>query len=223
GTYEASIGAVNTALTGAELILEKGERVVYALCRPPGHHAAHHATGGYCYFNNAAIAAEYFSEHGQVAILDIDYHHGNGTQDAFYDRKSPLYISLHADPSDAYPFSSGFDDEKGYGQGEGYTINYPLPTDTNNESYLAALDKALNDIKKFKADFLVVSAGFDTFEDDTIGGLGLTVPAYSEIGVRINALNLPTLLVQEGGYDIPHLPIMVTKFLQQFGTENSSL
>jgi acetoin utilization deacetylase AcuC-like enzyme len=220
GTYEASLAAVNAALTGAELIL-KGELAVYALCRPPGHHAAHHTTGGYCYFNNAAIAAEYLSARGRVAILDIDYHHGNGTQDAFYDRESPLYISLHADPTDAYPFSSGFTDEKGYGPGVGYNINYPLPPETDNKLYLATLEKALNDIKKFRPDFLIVSAGFDTFEDDTIGGLGLTIPAYTEIGGMIHALDLPTLLVQEGGYDIPHLPVMTTNFLRQFSSATS--
>lgn len=217
GTYEASMAAVNAALTAAEKVLG-GERVAYALCRPPGHHAAHHATGGYCYFNNAAIAAEYLSSRGRIAILDIDYHHGNGTQDAFYDRENPLYISLHADPAEAYPFSSGFADERGYGAGLGYNINYALPPETDNGLYLKTLGNALQDINKFRPDFLVVSVGFDTFEDDTIGGLGLTIPAYAEIGNMINGLGLPTLLVQEGGYDIPHLPVMTTNFLRQFRT-----
>lgn len=217
GTYEASVAAVNVALTATDRIL-KGEPAAYALCRPPGHHAANHASGGYCYFNNAAIAADYLSGHGRVAILDIDYHHGNGSQEIFYDRENPLYVSLHADPADAYPFTAGFADEKGHGPGLGYNINYPLPPDTDNESYLTALKKALGDISKYKPDFLVVSLGFDTFEDDTIGGLGLTVPAYGDIARMVKSLGLPTLLVQEGGYDIPHLPVMTSNFLKQFDT-----
>ncbi len=215
GTYKAAAAAVNCALTGAQKVLH-GEQVVYSLCRPSGHHASHHTMGGYCYFNNAAIAAHYLSAHGRVAILDIDFHHGNGTQDAFYDRRDVLYVSLHAVPEERYPYSSGFITERGIGDGAGYNHNYPLPIGTDNDAYIAALDKALQDVTDFQPDFLVVSAGFDTFSEDPIGGFTLTKEVYQGIAEKIRDLHMPTLLLQEGGYHTKSLGQLVANFLSGF-------
>jgi acetoin utilization deacetylase AcuC-like enzyme len=203
GTYKAAIEAVNCALTGADL-LEK-ESIVYALCRPPGHHAESNILGGYCYFNNAAVAAEYLSKKGKVAILDIDFHHGNGTQRIFYDRSDVLYVSLHADPKLMYPYISGFVEEKGVGKGEGYNYNFPLPLSTTNEQYEKTLLEALQITKKYKPDYFIISCGFDTYEKDPIAGLKLTIPFYETIAKHIMALKLPTLVLQEGGYYVEDL------------------
>lgn len=219
GTYDASRRAADAALTGAELLL-RGTRHVYSLCRPPGHHAAHHTMGGYCYFNNAAIAAEYLSRTGRIAILDIDFHHGNGVQDAFYDRSEVLYVSLHADPVISYPYSSGYTIEQGAHEGFGYTTNYPLSRQTNNKQYLRVLSKALARISDFSPDYLVVCTGFDTFYLDPIGGFQLTADVYPVIGNRIASLNLPTLLIQEGGYNVTHLGNLVADFLSGFNNKN---
>ncbi len=215
GTYKASIAAVNTTLTGAQQLIDS-EPAVYCLCRPPGHHASHHSMGGYCYFNNAAIAAQYLSQQGRVAVLDIDYHHGNGTQSAFYDRSDVLYVSLHADPTASYPYTSGFADETGAGAGEGFTLNFPLPSDTNNNQYLDTLGRAIHAIEQFQPDFLVVSAGFDTYAEDPIGGMSLDKDVYTQIGHVIHDLGLPTLIIQEGGYDTRDLGLLVTNFLLAF-------
>ena len=214
-TYRAAIGAVDTALTGAEAILH-GENTVYALCRPPGHHAEHTSMGGYCYFNNAAVAANYLSRRGRVAILDIDFHHGNGTQHAFYGRSDVLYVSIHADPTVRYPYISGFKNERGRGEGLGFTKNYPLPLGTTNNEYLRHLQKTLRDINNFSPDYLVVSAGFDTYKSDPIGGFGLTASCYQQIGREIAAANLPTLLLQEGGYNVEALGELAHNFLKAF-------
>jgi acetoin utilization deacetylase AcuC-like enzyme len=221
GTFSSSLAAVDAALTGADLLL-KGEQWAYSLCRPPGHHAAHHTMGGYCYFNNAAIAAHYLSSRGRVAILDIDFHHGNGTQDAFYDRGDVLYVSLHADPSNNYPYSSGFADERGSYEGQGTTINYPLAKTTSNRQYLRCLKQALADIEAFGPDYLIVSAGFDTLVSDPIAGLQLDETAYPLIGTAIATLQLPTLIVQEGGYDVAKLGTVVSEFLRSFTTASTA-
>jgi acetoin utilization deacetylase AcuC-like enzyme len=215
GTYTAALSAVNSALTGAKLVLN-GERQVYSLCRPPGHHAAHRSMGGYCYFNNAAIAAHYLSAHGRVAILDIDLHHGNGTQEVFYDRDDVLYVSLHADPDNFYPYISGFADEKGRGPGLGYNINYPLRPHTTDAEYLKALQPPLADVRRFKPDFLIVSAGFDTFKDDPIGSFDLTEQVYGKIAKQIAGLDLPSLIIQEGGYCVERLGELADNFLGDF-------
>ncbi len=215
GTFQASIQAVNCALTGANCLLN-GETLVYSLCRPPGHHAEHSSMGGYCYFNNAAIAANFLSTHGRVAILDIDFHHGNGTQSAFYNRDDVLFVSLHADPKRRYPYTSGFTQENGVGQGYGYNINFPLKLSTSDEEYLQILESAIAEIRLFEPDFLVVSAGFDTFEGDPIGGLKLTLSVYPKIAAAISNLNCRTIIIQEGGYNTEQLPHMVADFLQSF-------
>lgn len=211
-TYEAARSAVDVALTGAHDIV-KGERIVYALCRPPGHHAEYKTMGGYCYFNNAAIAANYLSKQGKVAILDIDFHHGNGTQSIFYNRSDVLYISIHADPHAKFPYSSGFASEQGSGEGLGFNKNYPLSLGVINKQYLSILQKALRDIQIFNPSFLVVSVGFDTYEKDPIGGFKLTIPFYQRIGREISKLQLPTLIVQEGGYNIEDLGKIALSFL----------
>jgi acetoin utilization deacetylase AcuC-like enzyme len=212
-TYDAARSSVDVALTGAKFVLE-GEKVIYSLCRPPGHHADCNSMGGYCYFNNAAIAAEYLSEHGKVAILDIDFHHGNGTQSIFYDRADVLYISIHANPEVKFPYSSGFSEEAGRGEGLGFNKNYPLPLGTTNEEYMEVLQRALQDVRNFAPNFLVISAGFDTYEKDPIGGFELTIPFYKDIGQEIAALNLPTLIVQEGGYNVDALGDIAYSFLR---------
>lgn len=212
GTYEASIAAVDAALTGAHMITN-GQSLAYSLCRPPGHHASHHSLGGYCYFNNAAIAANYLSQSGKVAILDIDYHHGNGTQDIFYGRGDVLYVSLHANPNESYPYISGYAGEKGTGEGKGFNINYPLALNTTDRTYLRTLESAVNKIKSFNPAYLIVSAGFDTYNLDPIGGFRLTQGVYRQCGKLIANLGLPMLIIQEGGYNTDDLGILVAEFL----------
>jgi acetoin utilization deacetylase AcuC-like enzyme len=216
GTYNASVTAADVALTGADRILTGEAEHIYALSRPPGHHAEHNKMGGYCYFNNAAVAAHYLSAKGRVVILDVDFHHGNGSQQAFYGRDDVLYVSLHADPAVRYPYSTGFEREKGDGKGEGFTKNYPLPLGTDDAAYLETLEKALADIREFAPDFLIVSCGFDTFEKDPIGGFALTVPVYEKIGGAIKQLDISTLIIQEGGYSVDDLGDMAVSFLKPF-------
>jgi acetoin utilization deacetylase AcuC-like enzyme len=206
GTYGAARAAVDVALTAAELVLG-GEPAAYGVCRPPGHHAARAAFGGFCYLNNAAIAAEHLvRESGEpVAILDVDYHHGNGTQQLFYPRGDVLYVSLHADPSRAYPYLTGYADETGAGRGLGATMNVPLPEGTGDDAYLAALEPALARIAAFSGSILVVSLGFDTYERDPICDLGLTTAGYHRIGARVAETGKRLVLLQEGGYHVADL------------------
>ena len=214
GTYGAARWAVDAALTAADRLLE-GEDAVYALCRPPGHHAARAMFGGYCFFNNAAIAAEQLHRRtGEpVSILDVDYHHGNGTQQIFYTRGEVLYVSLHGDPDRAYPYFSGFADEIGDGAGEDANLNLPLPVACSNEEYLANLNRGLDSIAAFGGSTLVVSLGIDTYGRDPICDLALTTEAYHEAGKRIAALGRRTLVLQEGGYFVPHLGQNVRNWL----------
>jgi acetoin utilization deacetylase AcuC-like enzyme len=219
GTYRAARAAADVALTGAALLLE-GQQLAYGLCRPPGHHAGRDLYGGYCYLNNAAIAAHYLGVRGwgmrdddtsipqplqRIAVLDIDFHHGNGTQQIFYERDDVLFVSIHADPAREYPFFSGYADERGAEAGQGYNLNLPLEADVTDDRYLAVLEQALAAIDGFAPRFLVLSAGFDTFGDDPIGDFALTAGAYPRIGRRIATLGLPTLVIQEGGYAVAAL------------------
>lgn len=219
GTYAAARAAADIALTGAELLVT-GHRAAYALCRPPGHHAGRDLSGGYCFLNNAAIAAEYLvhATGTRCAILDIDFHHGNGTQQIFYERSDVLFVSIHASPAYQYPFFLGYAEERGAGAGEGYNLNLPLDPGAGSREYLAALDRALDAIADFAPRFLVLSAGFDTFEGDPVAnhgsGFALSTADYPVIGRRIAALNLPTLVVQEGGYAIDALGDNVVGLLQ---------
>ncbi|MFH1279579.1 MAG: histone deacetylase family protein [Candidatus Eisenbacteria bacterium] len=204
GAYRAAREATDVALTAADEVLD-GRRVAYALCRPPGHHAGRRTFGGFCYFNNAAIAAEYLSKKGKTAVLDIDYHHGNGTQDIFYERDDILTISIHGHPNVAYPYFSGFADETGEGRGRGWNRNYPLPEDADETMYLAALDRALARIRRFAPEFLVVSFGLDILKGDPTGTFPLPVSVERKIGARLAETGAPLLIVQEGGYNLRNL------------------
>jgi acetoin utilization deacetylase AcuC-like enzyme len=208
GTWLAALAAVDVALTAAERVVA-GAPLSFGLCRPPGHHAARGMLGGYCYFNNAAIVAEWLRREGgarRVAILDIDYHHGNGTQQIFWERGDVLYLSLHADPARAYPYFSGYEGERGAGDGTGLNRNWPLAARTRLDGYAVALAEALEMIVAFAPDApLVISAGFDTFERDPIGDLALRTPDYGEIGGMIAGLGIPVIALQEGGYAVDAL------------------
>ncbi|HVS30881.1 MAG TPA: GNAT family N-acetyltransferase [Thermoanaerobaculia bacterium] len=198
--WVAARAAVDCALTGADLIRE-GERLVYAVCRPPGHHAERRVYGGFCYLNNAAIAAQDLSTSGTVAVLDIDFHHGNGTQDIFWERDDVLTISIHGDPSYAYPYFAGFADERGANRGQGMHHNFPLPENITDDDYLVTLHGALEIIERFRPRYLVVSAGLDIAKGDPTGAWKITAAGFEKIGGAIASLALPTLVVQEGGYD----------------------
>lgn len=229
GTYAAARGSANAALTAAALLRE-GERAAYALCRPPGHHAAAAMSGGYCYLNNAAIAAHQLAVADQeegaaggwamrppvVALLDIDFHHGNGTQAIFYERSDVLCVSIHGDPEREYPFFLGFADERGAHAGEGYNLNLPLPAGVDDAAYLAALETALEAISGYGSRYLVVSTGLDTFGGDPLGDFSLSTAGFAAIGWRIAQLGLPTLFVQEGGYAIDDLGHNLVSLLNGF-------
>jgi len=213
GTWPAAYGAAQVALSAARALVD-GAACAYALCRPPGHHAYADLFGGYCYLNNAAIAAQWLAQQGRrVAILDVDYHHGNGTQAIFYARADVFFCSLHADPAAEYPFYAGYAGERGEGAGEGYTLNLPLPQGTAEPAYLAALAQALEAVARFAPDALLISLGLDTAVGDPEGGFLLTTASFAQIGARVAALGAPTLVVQEGGYLLPQLGENVAAFL----------
>ncbi len=197
--YLAARAAVDCTLSAAESLLS-GQRLAYSLVRPPGHHAEHRAFGGFCYFNNGAVAANYLSKHGKVVVFDIDYHHGNGTQDIFYKRNDVLTISIHGDPSFAYPYFSGFKDETGEGDGVGFNINIPLAEKSSANHYFATLKKALETIKEFDPKFVIIALGFDTAKNDPTGTWPLAPEDFERNAKEIAKLNRPTLIVQEGGY-----------------------
>ena len=216
GTWDGAYWSAQTALTALDAVLG-GERAAFALCRPPGHHCGADYLGGYCYLNNAAIAAEAAIAAGKrVAILDVDYHHGNGTQDIFYARGDVLFVSIHADPGTDYPFFWGHADETGEGEGEGATLNLPLPRGTDLAAYLPALDTALAKIAAFAPDLLVISYGADTFVGDPISQFRLETADYTVLARRIAALGLPTVIVMEGGYAVDALGANVAAFLEGF-------
>ena len=217
GTWRAVLASANTALTAQKLVAT-GERAVFALCRPPGHHAGHDFYGGYCFLNNAGIAAQAFLDQGakRVAILDVDYHHGNGTQQMFYARADVLTISLHADPSQEFPYFLGYADEVGEGEGEGYHQNLPLPWGTDWARYAEALERALKRIGQYKPDALVISLGLDTFEADPISRFKLKQADYLKLGERIAWMDLPTLFVMEGGYAVEALGVNTVNVLSGF-------
>ena len=215
GTYRAALASANCALSAAKAITN-GEQTAFALCRPPGHHAGKDYAGGYCFINNAAVAAHWLSASGKVAVLDIDYHCGNGTQDIFYDRDDVLTISIHADPDFEYPHYIGFAEERGSGRGSGFHHNFPLPAGTDDNAYLQTLSKALDLIKRFNPKHLVVSAGMDIYTDDPLGTIKVTTAGIGEIGKQIAALGLPAVLVMEGGYNNEALGRNVVSFLEKF-------
>jgi acetoin utilization deacetylase AcuC-like enzyme len=201
GTWEAAYWSAQCALSAVDALL-LGQRSAFAICRPPGHHATAEAMGGYCYLNNAAIAAQALRHGGvqRVGVVDIDYHHGNGTQAIFWQRDDVFFTSLHADPHDDYPYFSGHADERGEGPGHGHTLNFPLPAGTTAPAYLAALDEAIDACLQPRCDAVVVSLGVDTFEKDPISKFRLTRNDYLDIGRRLRRLGVPLLFVFEGGY-----------------------
>lgn len=217
GTWDAARASASVALTAQKLIA-RGEHQAFALCRPPGHHAHDDLYGGYCFLNNAAIATQAFLDGGasRVAILDVDFHHGNGTQDIFYNRDDVLFCSLHGAPEDAYPYFLGFKDELGAGKGEGFNFNYPMGPGTAYDEWSKALDGACNRIRRYGADVLVVSLGVDTFKDDPISFFKLTSEDFRTYGRRIAQLKKPTLFVMEGGYAIQAIGVNTVNVLEGF-------
>jgi len=218
--YPAARRAVDCALTAARWLVGGG-RIAYALVRPPGHHAERRSFGGFCYFNNSAAAANYLSAYGRVAILDIDYHHGNGQQDIFYRRSDVLTVSIHGNPRFAYPYFSGFSEERGEGDGEGFNLNLPLPEQMDGEKYRAALGRALRRIEVFEPDFLVVALGLDTAKSDPTGTWSLRARDYEQNGRMIGALGLPVAVIQEGGYRTRTLGVNARNFFSGLASSAS--
>jgi acetoin utilization deacetylase AcuC-like enzyme len=206
GTYDAARAAVDVGLTAMDLVLD-GATMAYGLCRPPGHHAARSMYGGYCFFNNAAIVAHAITAATgeRVAILDVDYHHGNGTQQIFWRRGDVRYVSIHADPERAYPYFLGRADETGEGDGAGENLNIPLRAGATNADYLEATDRAVDAIAASPGSIVIVSLGFDTYGLDPIGDFALTTDVYHEVGRRVAALGRRLVILQEGGYHRPSL------------------
>ena len=198
--------------------ISEGARGAFALCRPPGHHAASDLFGGYCFLNNAAIAAQAWRDEGaeRVAVLDVDFHHGNGTQDIFYQRDDVLFVSLHGEPENAFPYFLGYADETGAGKGEGFNINYPLPEKTGFERWSECLEDACRKIADYGPDALVVSLGVDTFKEDPISFFKLDSDDYLTYGERIGKMGLPTLFCMEGGYAVEQVGINTVNVLQGF-------
>ncbi len=216
GTWAAARGAANVALTAAALVM-RGEPSAFALTRPPGHHAGADVYGGYCFLNNAAIAAQAFADQGRrVAILDVDMHHGNGTQAIFYDRKDVLTVSIHGDPRGFYPHYSGYADEKGRAAGEGFNLNLPLPPGTDFEGFGAAVASAVERVRVFAPDVLVVALGVDTIEGDPAGCFRLKPEDYRRIGAAIAGAKRPTLFTMEGGYRLDAVGAAVADVLAGF-------
>lgn len=217
GTWEAARASVDVALS-AQAAMRDGAREAFALCRPPGHHAAGDMFGGYCFINNAAVAAQAFIDQGaaRVALLDVDFHHGNGSQSIFYDRADVMFLSLHGDPKEAFPHFLGYADETGRGAGEGFNHNYPMRPGTSFLTWGEALADACRKIANYAPDALVISLGVDTFEHDPISFFKLTSDDFKRYGATIAGLNLPTLFVMEGGYAVEEIGINAVNVLEGY-------
>jgi acetoin utilization deacetylase AcuC-like enzyme len=217
GTWPAVKAAHDCALTAAGIVAG-GERAAFALCRPPGHHAGTNFMGGYCFINNAAVAAQSFLDGGakRVAILDVDYHHGNGSQEIFYERSDVMVVNLHADPREEYPYFLGAAEERGAGAGLGFNLNFPMRLGTAWADWSAALEDGCQRIAAYDPDVVVVSLGVDTFEKDPISGFKLKTDDYPQIGRRIAALGKPTLFVMEGGYAVEEIAVNAVGVLEGF-------
>lgn len=220
GTYDAALSSVYCAVSGAKEILKNSlpsfPYNTFALCRPPGHHAGRANCGGYCYINNASVAANILSKTGNVAILDIDYHAGNGTQDIFFRRSDVLTISIHANPNHEYPYFSGYADEIGENEGSGFHRNYPLDVGTSDNKYYKVLEDALTLINNYSPKYLVVSVGMDIYSEDPIGRFKISENGINQIGKRIADLHLPALIVMEGGYNTAQIGQNMIIFLENF-------
>ena len=218
-TWVAACASANTAVTAAQLLV-KGAREAYALCRPPGHHATANLAGGFCFLNNTAIAAQHLhGQHQRVAILDVDVHHGNGTQSIFYRRNDVFTVSIHADPASYYPFFSGYPHEVGEREGQGCNLNLPVPLRSGDDVWLAALNAALAAIAVYDPGVLVVALGLDAYEHDPLAGGAVTSAGFHRIAEAIASLDLPTLIVQEGGYLCDDFGSNLSVFLDGFLTE----
>ena len=219
GTWAAAKAAADAAASAAVLVSGKsGIKAAFCATRPPGHHAGADFMGGYCFLNNAAVAAQTFRNQGsaKVAILDVDYHHGNGTQSIFYDRADVLFVSIHGDPRTEYPFYLGHADEMGEGAGSGFNLNLPLPAGSSRAVWFAALTTACEKVKQFGAEALVVSLGLDTFADDPISTFALQSNDYSTLGALLKQLGLPTVFILEGGYAAKELGVNTGNVLSGF-------
>ena len=217
-TWDSACWSAWTAVSASDAVLA-GDAWSYALCRPPGHHAFRDVAGGFCYFNNSAIAAQRLRRNAdRVAIIDVDLHHGNGTQGVFYERNDVLTVSIHADPVRFYPFFWGHADERGEGLGLGYNLNLPLPRKSADAVFLDTLATALRRVEAFAPEAIVVALGLDAFEGDPFGGLSVSTPGFARIAEAVAKLGLPTVIVQEGGYLCDELGDNLTSFLTGFGT-----
>ena len=204
-TWRSAYWSAQSAVAAAKAVLD-GEPAAYALCRPPGHHARAEAAGGFCYVNNAAVAAQVLREgYQRVAVLDTDMHHGQGIQEIFYERDDVLYVSIHGDPTNFYPGVAGFDDERGAAAGEGFNLNLPMPHGSSEAVFMDKLEQALAAVRAFKADALVLSLGFDIYELDPQSKVAVTREGFATLGQRIRGLGLPCVIVQEGGYHLETL------------------
>lgn len=216
GTWTAALGSAHAALEASRLVLD-GEREAYALCRPPGHHAYRDFAGGFCYLNNVAIAANYMADKlGRVAILDIDTHHGNGTQSIFYQRSDVHFVSVHGDPNFLFPFYAGYAHERGDGAGEGFNLNLPVPLKSEDPAWLAAVTEGMASIANYAPDALLVSLGFDPFKGDPSADLAVSTEGFRAAGARIGEYGGPVVLVQEGGYLVDKLSENLDAFLDGF-------
>ncbi|MFO1089807.1 MAG: histone deacetylase family protein [Hyphomicrobiales bacterium] len=216
-SHQAILASAASAATAARLVLD-GERAAYALARPPGHHAYADRGSGFCYVNNSALAAETLrGRHDRVAILDIDVHHGNGTQGIFYARPDVLTVSIHADPAAYYPYFYGHAVETGRGAGRGFNLNLPVPVKSGDTVWLSTLDKALTRIATYRPGALVLALGLDAHEADPLAGGAVTRDGFKAMAKLISRLNLPTVIVQEGGYLTDFLSGNLTAFLESFG------
>ncbi len=217
GTWAAALSSLASA-QAAQAEVAAGARAAFALCRPPGHHATADMFGGYCFLNNAAVVAQMFRDQGagRVAVLDIDFHHGNGTQDIFYKRGDVCFASLHGAPQDAFPYFLGYADETGVGEGEGATLNLPMPRGTGYGEWAEALDHAIAAIRDRGVEALVVSLGTDAFKDDPISFFKLDSPDFRDAGLRIGRMGLPTVFCMEGGYAIEAVGINAVNVLEGF-------
>ncbi len=216
-TWKAAYWSAQSALSGAHELLD-GQSLAYAVCRPPGHHARRDAAGGFCYLNNAAIAAEALrAKYSRIAILDSDMHHGQGIQEIFYERDDVLYISIHGDPTNFYPVVSGHEDERGAGAGEGYNINLPMPHGSSEETFFSRLEEAADAINLYQPQVLIVALGFDIYREDPQAKVSVSSEGFGRMGQRLKELDLPTLVVQEGGYHLDTLARNVREFFTGLG------
>jgi acetoin utilization deacetylase AcuC-like enzyme len=211
-TWQAALETAQAVYSATRSIIA-GDPTSIVISRPPGHHAGRSKVGGYCYLNNAGLAAELLSKSGRVAILDVDYHHGNGTQEIFYHRRDVVTCSIHADPHRKFPYFSGFSEENGAGEGMGYNRNYPLPADIKNEEYQKTLDTALAWIDSIQPNYLIISLGLDTHESDPICDFQLTTNYYKTMAETISQLKLPTIVILEGGYSTQAIGANMVSFM----------